>query len=371
MHQFSHNVSHVSNVSRIKRLTTHIALGGIIISATIAASSLIPSAVPARASGLYFAATGHSVGGAFLRFYKANGGLRVFGLPLTDELAENGRTVQYFERQRFEYHPEALGIEFDVQLSLLGENAAQGKPALSPVAPFNSKSNLAYISETGHSISGVFLDYWQRNGDVKVLGYPVSEPLNENGLIVQYFERARMEYHPEKLAKGFPVELGLLGKDFLQAHSAPGMISVQTDKAAASAPDQEHSRMEQNMLNRINGARQSAGLQPVAADPTVAGLSLHRSADMAARNYFSHQAPGGDDYLSLLRGARVPYKWSGEIIAWNDYPQDQTVAQAFDGFMHSPPHNSIIMDPRYNYAGVGVVKNGNDKYFYTVIFVQR
>ena len=39
-------------------------------------------------------------------------------------------------------------------------------------------------------------------GDVRVLGFPISEPVVENGLTVQYFERARMEYHPENAASG-------------------------------------------------------------------------------------------------------------------------------------------------------------------------
>ncbi len=367
MLQFCHNVS------RIKQVATQITLSGIILSATIAASSLAQAPIPAGASSLYFPATGHSIGGAFLGFYNANGGLRVFGLPLTDELTEGGMTVQYFERQRFEYHREAAGTPFEVQLSLLGDNAAQGKPALSPVTPFNSSSNLAYIPQTSHSVSGVFLNYWQKNGTVRVLGYPVSEPTNENGLIVQYFERARMEYHPEKAAQGFPVELSLLGKDYLQSRTTPGTISVQANQAGqtATAPGHAHNSMEQDLLNRINGARQAAGMQPVIADPIVASLSLHRSSDMAAKNYFSHQPPGGDDYISLLKGARVPYRWAGEIIAWNDFPQDQTVFQAFDGFMHSPLHYAIIMDPKYNYVGVGVVKSSTGKYFHTVIFVQK
>lgn len=373
MRQFGHNVS------RIKRVATQITLSGIVLSASIAGASSATSSISANASALYFSSTGHSVGGSFLKFYNANGGVRVFGLPLTEELNEGGMTVQYFERQRFEYHPEKAGTQFEVQLSLLGQQAARGKPALSPVAPFNSNPNLAYIPQTGHSISGVFLDYWQNNGGLKVIGYPVSEPTTENGLIVQYFERARMEYHPEKVALGFPVELSLLGRDYMQTHAVSNkaggegrVAEPQTDRGEAQASYSHSSNgMEQDMLNRINGARQAAGLPPVAADSTVASLSGHRSADMASKNYFSHQAPAGDDYMALLKGAGVSYKWTGEIIAWNSYPQDQTVGLAFDGFIHSPRHYEIIMDPRYNYAGVGAVKDKAGRYFYTVIFVQR
>lgn len=53
-----------------------------------------------------FPETGHGIGGGFRWFWEHNGGLPIFGYPLTDELQEDGRTVQYFERAVFEYHPE-------------------------------------------------------------------------------------------------------------------------------------------------------------------------------------------------------------------------------------------------------------------------
>jgi hypothetical protein len=44
--------------------------------------------------------------GALRSIWQQNGALPVFGYPLTDEPTEQGRTVQYFERQRFELHSE-------------------------------------------------------------------------------------------------------------------------------------------------------------------------------------------------------------------------------------------------------------------------
>lgn len=359
------------NVPDIKRMVARIALGGIILSSFITASSLAQFSTSAGASALYSSASGHSIGGAFLAFYNANGGLRVFGLPLTDELVEGGLTVQYFERQRFEYHPEAAGTPYEVQLSLLGGSAAQGKPALASVTPFSSNSKVFYIPQTGHSVGGVFLNYWLKNGGVRVLGYPVSEPTNENGLTVQYFERARMEYHPEKAAQGFAVELSLLGKDYLQSRIASGAVQAQPGSQLPAAFGAVYTGMEQDLFNRINGARQAAGLQPVVSDPTISGISRQRATDMAGKNYFSHQPPSGGDYMTMLKAARVPYRWAGEIIAENNFPQDQATLQAFNGFMQSPPHYSIITDPKYNYAGIGVARDNNGKYCYTVVFVQK
>lgn len=61
--------------------------------------------------GRYFPETGHFVGGAFWRFWNERGGLPIFGYPLSEERQEqvedgSVRTVQYFERAVFEWHPE-------------------------------------------------------------------------------------------------------------------------------------------------------------------------------------------------------------------------------------------------------------------------
>ena len=67
--------------------------------------------VPPQPGMTHFAVTGHNVGPRFMAHWQANGGLEQFGYPLTepfDQRLEDGRvyTVQYFERARFELHPE-------------------------------------------------------------------------------------------------------------------------------------------------------------------------------------------------------------------------------------------------------------------------
>jgi hypothetical protein len=74
---------------------------------------------------LYFPETKHTLGGPFRKFWEETGGLAVYGYPISQEIAEqapdgNTYTVQYFERNRFEYHPEAAGSAYEVQLGLLG-----------------------------------------------------------------------------------------------------------------------------------------------------------------------------------------------------------------------------------------------------------
>lgn len=74
------------------------------------------------AGARYFPETGHNLNGEFRAYWEANGGLMQFGYPITEEFTEDGRTVQYTERQRLELHPENAPA-YRVLLGLLGTEA--------------------------------------------------------------------------------------------------------------------------------------------------------------------------------------------------------------------------------------------------------
>jgi photosystem II stability/assembly factor-like uncharacterized protein len=69
----------------------------------------------------YFAETGRSVNYAFLRYFQTRGGLDSLGFPISEELLEGGRPVQYFQRARLEYRAEAAGTRDEVQLGNVGD----------------------------------------------------------------------------------------------------------------------------------------------------------------------------------------------------------------------------------------------------------
>ncbi len=73
-----------------------------------------------------------------------------------------------------------------------------------------------FFSQTSHNVRGYFLKYWQNNGGLAQFGYPISEEFFEGYQRVQYFERARLEYHPEFSGSPYQVELSLLGEQTLK-----------------------------------------------------------------------------------------------------------------------------------------------------------
>jgi hypothetical protein len=54
----------------------------------------------------YFPETGFTVPARFMTYWNTHGGLPIFGYPITAAQMEDGYLTQYFERNRFEYHPE-------------------------------------------------------------------------------------------------------------------------------------------------------------------------------------------------------------------------------------------------------------------------
>lgn len=71
-----------------------------------------------------------------------------------------------------------------------------------------------YFPETGYTVHGPFLTYWDTHGGLPQQGYPISDLRLENGLAVQWFERARFEWHPDNPPE-WRVLLGLLGHEVL------------------------------------------------------------------------------------------------------------------------------------------------------------
>lgn len=72
-----------------------------------------------------FDATGHGIDGGFRAYWETNGGLPIFGFPLTEEVQYGGRTSQFFQRAIFQRFPEFVGTPNEVQLVLLGAGAAK------------------------------------------------------------------------------------------------------------------------------------------------------------------------------------------------------------------------------------------------------
>jgi hypothetical protein len=88
-------------------------------------------------------------------------------------------------------------------------------PAYQPEQAAAQQNSLTF-PQTGKTVSGRFLQYWQEHGGVAQQGYPISDEFAEVSAVdgktytVQYFERAVFEAHPENQPPN-DVLLSLLG----------------------------------------------------------------------------------------------------------------------------------------------------------------
>lgn len=172
----------------------------------------------------YFRQTGHNVAGLFLQNFEATGGVAINGLPLTEKFKDStGLTIQVFERAILELH-QPLENETGpqpqpyIEHKLLGDLLTAGRN-FPQATPLSARSQ-NYFAATGHNIANRFVNFWQQNGGLPEFGYPISEEFQEvnasdgKTYTVQYFERARFEYHPELAGTQYTVELGLLGQQY-------------------------------------------------------------------------------------------------------------------------------------------------------------
>ncbi len=93
--------------------------------------------------------------------------------------------------------------------------------AMAPVPPVPNTADQIYFPETQHTLRGEFKRFWETHGGLDIFGYPISEGFTEmgddgRGYTVQYFQRHRLEFHPEQ-AHPYNVQLSRLGDEMLEA----------------------------------------------------------------------------------------------------------------------------------------------------------
>lgn len=176
--------------------------------------------------------------GRFLQYWRDNGGLPVFGYPITPEYRENtpdgSFIVQYFERNRFELHPEKQP-PYDVLLGRLGDDRLRQTEWnwRTDEIPGKQMDECSWWKEVSHAICSPFKEYWESHGlkdpnldrtsrSLQLFGLPLSEARMETNtsgdtVLTQWFERARFEYHADKGV----VLLGLLGNEIQRNSEVP------------------------------------------------------------------------------------------------------------------------------------------------------
>ncbi len=200
---------------------------------------LIGSAFLSRAASVHaaeqcFVETGYCIDGRIAEFWNKQGGLSVFGFPIgpAETITVDGKQVtqQNFERQRIEYHA-SNAKPYDILLGRLGADVLTGQGRdWYAFSKSGNQPGCMYFAQTDQSVCGLILERWKATGieldgrsgltDAERLalhGLPLSglvtETLSDGRQYqVQWFERTRIELHPQNQPP-YNVQQGLLGRE--------------------------------------------------------------------------------------------------------------------------------------------------------------
>jgi hypothetical protein len=260
--------------SRVCRMRQPIAL----VLLLIACLAWLP---PVRAATpRFFPETGHNLADPMLTHWNTQGGLPVFGYPISEAFqeynADAGATffTQYFERNRFEHHPENKA-PYHILLGRLGDEVLKQQGRDWRTSPPATPESPNYFVQTSHAIAHApFWQYWKTHGlefdgrrgfsqaeSLALFGFPLSEPQMETNpsgdrVLTQWFERARFEDHG---AEG--VLLGLLGNETtITRRAEPPFLPVASRGQPSDAPSPVPTDVQnagRQLFDRTNQRRQT------------------------------------------------------------------------------------------------------------------
>src|SRR4051812_15520616 len=116
----------------------------------------------------------------------------------------------------------------------------------------------------------------------------------------------------------------------------------------------EPTAAEQRIFQLTNEARKDAGVDPLAWNEQAAQAARVHARMMAEKQALSHQFPGEAVLRDRLGAAGIRFDAAAENVA-----DAESADGAHDALMHSPPHRTNLLNPKYNSIGIGVAeKNG-------------
>jgi uncharacterized protein YkwD len=111
------------------------------------------------------------------------------------------------------------------------------------------------------------------------------------------------------------------------------------------------------LINQARGQARRCGTEdfgpapPLAWNDRLAAAALAHSGDMAAKNYFSHEAPDGSHFGDRIGRAGYVFRAAGENIAAGQATPEKAVA----AWLESPPHCVNVMRREFTESGIAFV----------------
>jgi uncharacterized protein YkwD len=111
----------------------------------------------------------------------------------------------------------------------------------------------------------------------------------------------------------------------------------------------------QSLLEHTNQERAGGGQDSLELDRKLTTAAQLKAEDMAARDYWSHDTPGGKKPWFFINKAGYDYAKVAENLAYGFDSSDSTIS----GWMNSPTHKANLLDSSLSEVGFGIANTPN------------
>ncbi|HSX33854.1 MAG TPA: CAP domain-containing protein [Candidatus Saccharimonadales bacterium] len=126
-------------------------------------------------------------------------------------------------------------------------------------------------------------------------------------------------------------------------HAGKSVLGYATNLSASALLSETNAQREQNQLGDVKLNNQ------------LTSAAQAKASDMAARDYWAHNTPGGQTPWTFITTAGYNYQTAGENLAYGfDSSDDTTTA-----WMNSPEHRANILNNTYVDVGFGIANSPN------------
>lgn len=159
----------------------------------------------------------------------------------------------------------------------------------------------------------------------------------------------------------------MLAAAFLLPAATPAPVAAGDRSGSAT---EKMRTAEARLLRDINRIRVRHGRKPLRLDKATRAVARARSSDMAAKRYFAHVEPDGDNARRILRRRNIP---ASEVTENIGHTFGLTLREGSHRmarwWYRSPPHRRQMLARNVNHVGIGIARKGS-RFTYTAIFTR-
>ncbi|WP_158232440.1 CAP-associated domain-containing protein [Sporosarcina sp. P13] len=155
---------------------------------------------------------------------------------------------------------------------------------------------------------------------------------------------------PSTLVKHQPYDMTYLG-EMIEAPKPSSTVQTEVDRS-----------MERQTFELTNQLREEHNVPLLKNDEKLATLSWEHSQEMIFQKYSSHTPQSTELFAERLKIAGIPNTKAAENTAFNYIDAIETV----HGWLNSPKHRDVLLNPSFTHMGVGVYNK-----YYTQSFVTQ